>query len=91
MVIAKQYLVRGTVQGVGFRSFAVKVARQNDLSGFVRNLKDGSLEIIIEGNEWAVKLFEEVIRKGSPLARVDEIRVEVRKPVGDLREFKIIV
>lgn len=91
MVIAKQYLVRGTVQGVGFRNFAVKVARQNDLNGFVRNLKDGSLEIIIEGNEWAVKLFEEVIREGPPLARVDEIQVEVRKPVGDLLEFTIIV
>ena len=91
MVIAKQYLVRGTVQGVGFRNFSVKVARQNDLKGFVRNLKDGSLEIIIEGNEWAVKLFEEVIREGPPLARVDEIQVEVREPVGDLREFKIIV
>ena len=91
MIIVKQYLVRGTVQGVGFRSFAVKVARQNDLNGFVRNLRDGSLEIIIEGNEWAVKLFDEGIREGPPLARVDEIRVEVREPVGDLLEFKIIV
>ena len=76
---------------MGFRNFAVKVARQNDLNGFVRNLKDGSLEIIIEGNEWAVKLFEEVIREGPPLARVDEIQVEVRKPVGNLLEFTIIV
>ena len=91
MVIAKQYLVRGAVQGVGFRSFAVKVARQNDLNGFVRNLNDGSLEIIIEGNEWGVKLFAESIWEGPPLARVDEIQVESRKPVGDFREFKIIV
>ena len=91
MIIAKQYLVRGTVQGVGFRNFVAKAATLNDLTGYVRNLKDGRLEIAIEGKEQAVELFESLIHKGPPLARVDEIQVEARCEVSNFREFRILI
>ena len=84
---SKSYLVNIRRSGSSFRL----QIDDRDYDGEFSRLNNGSLEIIIEGNEWAVKLFEEVIREGPPLARVDEIQVEVRKPVGDLLEFTIIV
>ena len=91
MIIVKQYLVRGAVQGVGFRNFAAKVAKQNELTGSVRNLKDGSLKITIEGNERAVELFEKLIRRGPPLARVDGIQVEAMSEASKFRGFRILI
>lgn len=91
MIIAKHYLVRGVVQGVGFRNFAAKVAKLNNLTGSVRNRQDGGLEISIEGKERAVELFEGLIHRGPPLARVDEMRVEPMGEVRNFREFRILI
>ncbi len=72
MRIAKQYLIRGLVQGVGFRVFAQNKARQLGLSGWVRNLEDGSVLAMAEGRPERIEEFEKLLRQGPQGARVDQ-------------------
>jgi acylphosphatase len=65
--------VRGRVQGVGFRWFVQENARQLELSGWVRNADDGSVELEVEGSEAAVARFRGMIARGPRGARVDAI------------------
>lgn len=74
-------IVRGRVQGVGFRAFACGRGRTLGLSGWVRNLPDRSVEAIVEGAASSVDQFVAACRRGPPGARVDEI-VEHAEPPG---------
>ena len=82
-------VVRGRVQGVGFRFFTVRVARQLGVSGFVRNLPDGRVEAVFEGEEEAVKKAIEWCRRGPSLARVDKVEVIWEEPKGEFEDFYI--
>jgi acylphosphatase len=68
-----RYLVRGRVQGVGYRYFALKRAEQLALAGFVRNMPDGSVEVIAEGPDPALVEFEKNLRQGPSFARVEAV------------------
>jgi len=72
----RRYLIEGRVQGVGFRHFTRKAARELGLSGFVRNLPDGSVEAVAAGSGEALDAFERHLRQGPPVSRVDAVRVE---------------
>lgn len=65
--------VFGRVQGVGYRAWTVRQAQKLNLSGFVRNRRDGSVEILAEGEIEAVNALLEMCHKGPSWARVDEI------------------
>ena len=67
-------VVRGRVQGVGFRYFVVRRARQLELTGWVRNLRDGAVELLAEGPRPALDLLVEAIRRGPAGAEVGEVR-----------------
>lgn len=82
MIAARRYIVRGRVQGVGFRYFAQERARAEGLSGFVRNLPDGGVEAVAEGDADAVLRFERAIRHGPSLARIDDVQTELLAPAG---------
>jgi acylphosphatase len=82
MRIARRYLINGRVQGVGFRWFAESVASREGLHGWVRNLPDGRVEAMAEGEAEAIERFERALRHGPPAARVDEIEVDDRVPTG---------
>ena len=82
MVVAQRYLIRGRVQGVGFRFFAEDVAHREGVNGFVRNLGDGRVEALVEGDREAVDRFEMAIRQGPRGARVDEVEVVAAPPSG---------
>ena len=69
----RHVVVRGYVQGVGFRWFAQDLAKSLGLSGWVRNLEDGSVEAEAEGAQAAVDEFVRRLRDGNPSARVSEI------------------
>ena len=69
-------LVAGRVQGVGFRYFVRRQAENAGLGGFVRNLADGRVEFLLQGEADAVGAVIEQIRLGPPHARVRELRVE---------------
>ncbi len=80
---------RGQVQGVGFRWFAHETAETLGLAGWVRNLKDGSVEAEVEGAPDTLDEFERRMRTGNPSARVDEIETQP-VAVKNERTFRII-
>jgi acylphosphatase len=88
MIIARRFLVRGRVQRVGFRYFAEEMARIEGINGFVRNLPDGRVEVLAEGDAESVVRFERAIRRGPTGARVDDIETESLDPAG-LVTFRI--
>lgn len=71
--VALSGLVRGRVQGVGFRAFVLKQARQLGLSGWVRNRHDGPVEFFVVGNTDCVAAIVEACKDGPRFARVDEV------------------
>ena len=82
MIVARRYLVRGRVQGVGFRYFAEERAQLEGIGGFVRNLPDGRVEVVAAGEAEAVMRFERAIRHGPSGARVDDVGTEPVEPSG---------
>ncbi len=76
-----RYVVTGRVQGVGFRAFTRDIALSLELNGWVRNLSDGSVEIMAHGPTDKIHAFEEKIRVGPSFARVLHIVVE-ENPAG---------
>ena len=73
-------VIRGRVQGVGFRAFVEDVAAEHDLEGWVRNRRDGSVEALFKGREEAVEAVIEQCRTGPPAARVEAVDVDEGSP-----------
>lgn len=89
-MIARRFIVRGRVQGVGFRYFAIRTARDAGISGTVRNLGDGSVEAIAEGSAPAIDRFREALRRGPSYSHVTEL-VEIEMAfTGTYSGFDIV-
>ena len=89
--IRAEVSVSGIVQGVGFRPFIYRTAVRLGLVGFVRNRGDASVEIIVEGDEDAIKRFLTAIsEKPPPLARIYRVDVNYSKETGRFKRFKIL-
>ena len=73
---ARRAIVRGRVQGVGYRFFAERAARELDVRGWVRNLPDGSVEAVAEGEEDAISRFFDRLRQGPRGSRVEQLAEE---------------
>ena len=84
-----QIVVSGRVQGVSFRAYAVQEARALGLTGYVRNLANGDVEIVAEGDETALNRLCEWARKGPPAARVTQASVEWLEPAATFTGFEI--
>jgi acylphosphatase len=89
MRIARRYLVSGRVQGVGFRYFVQDAAVREGVSGYVRNLPDGRVEALVEGEADAVTRVERAIRSGPGGARVEFVDVDALEPSGAYRSFRV--
>jgi acylphosphatase len=89
MIVARRFLIAGRVQGVGFRAFAEAQAAVEGVHGYVRNLDDGKVEVVIEGDEESVIRVERKLRRGPPAARVGEFVVEPLVPTGRPYGFSI--
>ena len=89
MLIARHFVVKGRVQGVGFRMFTENAARHEGLGGWVSNRADGSVEILAEGDLEAVDRFERRIRRGPPAAHVDDVDVSEQAPSGRTFGFSV--
>lgn len=76
MRVARRFCVSGRVQGVGFRYFALDVARREGLHGYVRNLADGTVEAMAEGGAESVDRFERALRQGPSRSRVAHVLVD---------------
>lgn len=76
-------IIHGQVQGVGYRWFARDMAEANAVSGWVRNRRDGTVEVELHGNDTAVAVVLTVLRDGPPHSRVDDLTVtEIPESVG---------
>lgn len=81
--------VRGRVQGVYFRASAQREARRLGVTGWVKNRADGSVEILAEGEEVAIRELFGWAQKGPSAARVDRVETRWRSFTGDFPDFRI--
>jgi acylphosphatase len=89
MIVARRYVIGGRVQGVGFRYFTEAAAAREGITGWVRNMPDGRVEVVAEGDREAVERFERNIRHGPPAARVDRVETDDMVPTGRETGFRI--
>jgi len=87
--VRAEIVVRGRVQGVFFRASAQQEALRLGLTGEVRNLPDGSVEAIVEGEKKAVDEFVAWCRRGPPSAEVEDVQVKLGPPRGEFRTFRV--
>lgn len=87
-VVRRRVVVRGRVQGVGFRMSCARRARDLELGGSVRNRPDGAVEAVFEGPAGAVEAMVDWCRTGPPLARVTDVAVDDEAPAG-VAEFAV--
>jgi acylphosphatase len=73
MIVICHVVVRGRVQGVGYRAFVEDEALARGLEGWVRNRRDGTVEAVFKGDEEVVADMVEACRRGPFAARVDEL------------------
>jgi acylphosphatase len=88
-VVRVRLRITGRVQGVYYRASARDEARALGLTGWVRNLPDGSVELVAEGEEPRIDRLVAWCRQGPPGARVDEVEVSRSEPTGEFRDFRI--
>ncbi|MGV8894965.1 MAG: acylphosphatase [Rhodoglobus sp.] len=82
-MVRKQAIVRGEVQGVGFRYFALREATHLGLAGYVRNRRDGAVELEVEGPEAAVDRMLSWLKHGPASAVVDSLDVSDLPLLGE--------
>ena len=83
-------IVSGKVQGVGFRMYTRAQARQLGVYGYVRNLRNGDVEIVAEGEAEAVDELLKWAKSGSPSALVNNLEVEfIANSIGEFEGFEI--
>jgi acylphosphatase len=80
-------LIRGRVQGVGFRYSAIREAERLGVRGWVRNTAEGAVEVWAEGLQKNLDVFSAWLHKGPPLSRVDSIQKDSVEP-GGYADFK---
>lgn len=88
-LVRAHVIIRGMVQGVFFRAYTREWAKELGVKGWVRNLPDGSVEAVFEGEEGRVKELIERCRKGPPLAVVEDVQVRWEKYKGEFDDFEI--
>lgn len=79
---AFQFVVRGRVQGVGYRYFALRAAESLQVGGFVRNLPDGSVEVMAEGRPEALERLREQLGAGPSFSLVENVEATPVAPRG---------
>jgi len=82
-----QAIVRGRVQGVYYRSFTTRNALQLGLTGYVRNLTGGSVEVYAEGERMQLGKLVEQLKTGPTAARVDNLTIDWKEYTGEYSNF----
>ncbi len=89
MVVARRFILRGLVQGVGFRYFTQRAAARHQVLGYVRNLDDGRVETLAQGSDLSVEAFKHDLAAGPRFSRVDHLEETVLEPNGEYVSFRI--
>ena len=85
-------LISGRVQGVGFRHFTRTNAGELGIKGWVRNLGNGDVEVLIQGREEKLELMLEKLKSGPMPARVDNVNIveETENPDSEEHSFRVV-
>lgn len=81
--------ISGKVQGVFFRDHTQRCASTMGLSGWVRNLPDGRVEALVEGEKEDIESLEGELKNGPPLSRVENVQTEWEDYKGEFSDFRI--
>ena len=88
-LVCRRCVVSGRVQGVGYRNFVREVASREKVSGYVRNLSDGSVEVVLCGGMESIERVERSLLAGPSAARVDGVESTLRPLEAFQSEFEI--
>jgi acylphosphatase len=88
-IVRARISVSGRVQGVGYRAFTVRAATQRHLTGGVRNLDDGRVELEVEGLKDRILSLVEELKVGPPASRVTSAQVEWGSATGRHADFRV--
>jgi len=88
-IVTRRFVVRGRVQGVGFRWFVEKEARLLGVTGWVRNNADATVEVLAQGTSVQLSGLRSRLQQGPRAARVDDVVESEAKPVNSLTTFRI--
>lgn len=86
---ARRFVVRGRVQGVGFRWFVEREAHILGIAGWVRNNFDGTVEVLAMGTREQLAGMRSRLQEGPRAARVDEVEESEAEPIKGLNWFRI--
>ena len=86
---ARRFVVTGRVQGVGFRWFVVREAESLGLTGWTRNLHDGRVEVLAQGEDEALDALAASLSEGPPAARVDGVAASEEPVDSHRRSFDV--
>lgn len=84
-----EIIVKGRVQGVGFRAFTESIAEKLGVKGYVKNLPDGSVEVVAEGGKQTLDELCSKLKAGPSMAYVDELEVIEKESTGEFRDFSV--
>jgi acylphosphatase len=87
---ALKFIVKGRVQGVGFRWFVLNEAKKLDISGTVKNLANGDVEVFAQSDISQLYKLKDLLKNGPAFARVDKILQTEDIVNNQLKEFKVI-
>jgi acylphosphatase len=90
MKVRAHVYISGRVQGVFFRSHVADLAESLGLAGWVRNLSDGRVETLLEGEKGSVERVLEFCRRGPPGAHVSDFKADWNEWRGEFSDFKIL-
>ncbi len=89
MNVARNFIICGLVQGVGYRFFTQRAAARHQVRGYVRNLYDGTVEAFVEGDETAIENFKHDLTAGPTFSKVAHIEETVLDTNGLYSAFRI--
>jgi len=89
VTVARRFLIRGGVQGVGYRFFAQRAAAKHQVVGYVRNEPDGSVEVLAEGPASNMEAFKNELAAGPQWSRVEQLEEIDLDPSGNYTSFRV--
>ena len=90
MTMNARLIITGNVQGVGFRAFVRNRAIKNNVTGWVKNLDDGSVEALLSGSQENLDKLIEITRRGTPWSKVSDVVVTYSEDQEEYSLFEII-
>ncbi len=88
--VAAKIYIEGLVQGIGFRYFAYRKSHECGVQGYVRNMRDGRVEVYAEGDQSCMDRFLRLLRRGPVGARVRGFHVDQMSYTGNYKEFTVL-